>query len=116
VPEKSEESRIEQFEKAGKDIIWPDISCPYLFDLLMGMGAYTNLGMGHVPLSWQEMESWQEQNGIRLKPWELGIIRKSSAAYVHQLQVATKPDCPPPGKVVEQDQNQLAKHIKGILR
>jgi hypothetical protein len=116
VPEKSEESRIEQYEAAGKEIIWPDLSCPYLFDLLMSMGAYTNLGMGHVPLSWQEMESWQEQNGIELKPWELGIIRRSSAAYVQQLQVSTKPDCPPPGKVVEQDQKELAKRIKGILR
>jgi hypothetical protein len=116
VPEKSEESRIEQYEAAGKDIIWPELSCPYLFDLLMSMGAYTNLGMGHVPLSWQEIKSWQEQNGIELKPWELGIIRRSSAAYVQQIQDSMKPECPPPGKVVEQDPNRLAKHIKGILR
>lgn len=116
MPEKAEESRIEQFERAGRDIIWPDLSCPYLFDLLLNMGAYTNLGMGHVPLSWQEIDSWQKQNGIELKPWELSIIRRSSAAYVQQLQLATKPDCPPPGKVVEQDPAQLAKHIKGILR
>ena len=72
--------------------------------------------MGLVPLSWQELESWQKQQGITLSPWELSIIRKASAVYVEQHHISTKVDCPPPGKVVEQDQKKLAQHIKGILR
>lgn len=82
----------------------------------MSAGACLNTGMGQVPLSWQELESWQRQNGINLKPWELSIIRRASAVYVEQLQLSAKADCPPPGKVVEQDQKKLAQHIKGILR
>lgn len=80
------------------------------------MGACSNFGMGQVPLSWQEIESWQRQQGITLRPWELSIIRQASVVYVEQLQLSRKADCPPPGKVVEQDQKKLAQHIKSILR
>jgi hypothetical protein len=82
----------------------------------MSAGAYLTMGMGAVPLSWQELESWQKQQGFNLNPWELSIIRKASAAYVDQMQLSSKVDCPPPGKVVEQDPKKLAQHIKGILR
>ena len=96
--------------------MWPDLTCRYLFDYLMSAGACMNTGMGQAPFSWQELESWQEQNGFTLKPWELSIIRKASAVYVEQVHLSSKIDCPPPGKVVEQDQSKLAQHIKGILR
>jgi hypothetical protein len=82
----------------------------------MSAGACMNTGMGQAPFSWQELASWQEQNGFTLKPWELSIIRKASAVYVEQVHLSSKIDCPPPGKVVEQDQSKLAQHIKGILR
>lgn len=94
----------------------PDISCPYLFNYLMACGPCGSNGMGQVPISWQELESWQKQQGIVLKPWELSIIRRASTVYVEQSQVSGKADCPPPGKVVEQDPKKLAQHIKGILR
>lgn len=80
------------------------------------IGACMNTGMEQVPLSWQEIESWQNQHGFNLNPWELSIIRRASVAYVNQLRESRKADCPPPGKVVEQDQKELARHIKGILR
>lgn len=82
----------------------------------MNMGACSHTGMGQAPLSWQEIEAWQVLNGISLKPWELSIIRKASAVYVEQSQLSGKVDCPPPGKVVEQEPEKLAKHIKSILR
>ena len=96
--------------------MWPELRCEYLFHYLMSAGACINTGMGLVPLSWQELESWQKQQGITLSPWELSIIRQASAVYVEQHHISTKVDCPPPGKVVEQDQKKLAQHIKGILR
>jgi len=82
----------------------------------MSAGACVNTGMGQVPLSWQELESWQKQQGFALNPWELSIIRKASSVYVEQLQLSSKADCPPPSKVIEQDPKKLAQHIKGILR
>lgn len=116
VPDKQEGSRIEQYLEAGREIIWPDITCRYLFDYLMQVGPCQVNGMGQVAIGWQELESWQKQQGLVLNPWELSIIRKASAAYAEQAHLSSKPDCPPPGKVVDQDPKDLAKHIKGILR
>lgn len=83
---------------------------------MISAGAYSNTGMGQVPLSWQDIESWQKQHGFNLNPWELSIIRRASTVYVEQSQAAVKADCPPPGKVVEQDPKKLAQRIKSILR
>lgn len=116
IPEKQEQTRFEQLISSEKEVLLPDLSCPYLFKFLMSMGASSSTGMGQIPLSWQEIESWQNQHGILLKPWELSIIRKASAIYVEQVQLAAKADCPPPGKVVEQEPDKLAQHIKSILR
>lgn len=116
VPEKAEKSRIESFQEAGTEIRWPELSCQYLFDLLMSAGAYTNFGIGNVPLTWSDLEAWQRQQGLSLKPWELSIIRRASATYVQEMQTAVKPDAPPPGRVVEQDPNKTAQRIKSILR
>jgi len=116
VPEKQETSRFEKLISEEKEIILPEITCSYLFEFLMSIGACTHSGMGQVPLSWQEIESWQNQHGISLKPWELSIIRKASAIYVEQVQLSGKPDCPPPGRVIEQEPEKLANHIKSILR
>lgn len=82
----------------------------------MQVGPCQNTGMGLVPIGWQELYAWQKQQGLVLNPWELGIIRKGSSAYAEQAQLSGKIDCPPPGKVITQDPDKLAKHIKGILR
>lgn len=116
IPEKKEQTRFEQLISEEKEVLFPYLNCEYLFEFLMSMGAVSHSGMGIAPLSWQEIESWQTQHGILLKPWELSIIRKASAIYVEQVQLAGKADCPPPGKVVEQEPDKLAQHIKGILR
>lgn len=116
MPDKQTEARIEKYNESGEEVVWPELTCIYLFNYLMMIGPATNTGMGQAVISWQELESWQKQNGVSLNPWELSIIRKASAAYVHQSQVSTDVNCPPPGKVVEKDQNKLAQHIKSILR
>jgi hypothetical protein len=72
--------------------------------------------MGLVPLSWQEIESWQRLNNIEFMPWELKVLKAASAAYAHQASISSKADCPPPNKPVEVDQMKLAKHIKNLLR
>lgn len=72
--------------------------------------------MGMEPLGWQELESWQRQNGITLNPLELSIIRKASTIYVDQVQLSGKADCPPPIRLFEHDPNKFTDHIKSILR
>jgi hypothetical protein len=73
-------------------------------------------GMGLIPLTWQEISAWQESSGISLATWEANAIRRASKEYARQVSISDKPDCPPPGKVIEQDPEKAAKHIRSILR
>jgi hypothetical protein len=94
----------------------PEMGCPYLFQYLLDAGVFLNTGMGRVPLTWQELESFQKQQGIELSPFELDVIRMASSAFVHQSEAATNPNCPPPLRMVEHDPIKLANQIKSILR
>lgn len=116
VPEKQEESRLDVFIEQGEDVIWPEVSAMYLVHYLMEIGPCSSNGMGLIPVSWQEIQAWQEQQGLSLNAWELKIIRMASGAYANQANISSKPDCPPPDKVIEKDPLKLAKHIKDILR
>lgn len=116
MPEGAEVSRREKFEADGAEILWPEVDLFYLVNYLWEAGPCLYGGMGPVPLSWQELQSWQEQTGTVLQPWELTIIKAASRAYAEQISISGKADCPPPNRVVEHDPEKLAKHIKSILR
>jgi hypothetical protein len=88
----------------------------YLVNFFRELGSCLQTGMGLVPLTWQEIESWQRQNGIELKVWEVKALKLASIAHVSQVALSADPNCPPPNRPVERDQEQLAKHIKSILR
>jgi hypothetical protein len=72
--------------------------------------------MSLVPFTWQEIESWQRQNGIELKVWEVKALKLASSAHVSQVAISADPNCPAPNRPVEHDPLKLAKHIKSILR
>jgi hypothetical protein len=116
VPEKSDQTRFEQYQEEGKVIAWPELRCSYLADILFEIGPCLHGGMGLSPLTWQEINAWQETSGIRLAMWEATAIRRASKEYARQVSISDKPDCPAPGKVVEQEPEKLAKHIRSILR
>lgn len=116
MPEKQEESRLEMLIEQGAEILWPEVTAKYLIQYLMDIGPCNNNGMGLIPVSWQEIQAWQQQNGVTLNAWELKIIKMASSAYANQANISDKPDCPPPDRVVEKDPLKLKKHIKDILR
>lgn len=53
-------------------------------------------GMGPVPLTHSELQSWQDQVGIELQPWELQLLRRLSKEYVAESGNATDRGCPAP--------------------
>jgi hypothetical protein len=112
----SDESRLERIKRAGDEVMWPELPAAYLFDLLFEVGPFMNTGMGTLPLTWLEINAWKDAIGFDLQPWEARILKSSSAEYVAQMNLASKPNCPPPGKVVDKDPEQVAKHIKNTLR
>lgn len=116
MPDKQEQSRYEKYLERGVAIVIPELTLTYLFEYLMRIGPCIYSSMGQEPLNWTDLESWQNQHGITLSPFELSIIRKASVIYVEQIQLSKKPDCVPPVKMVEQETEKFVNHIKSILR
>lgn len=112
-PEKQEKSRYERFIDDGIGFNLPEMKCSYLFEYLLKIGAISYSGK---PLSWQDLDAWVNLTGIQLNVWELEVIYQASAIYANQMQLSKKVDAPMPERIIEQDQQKLAKHIKSILR
>ena len=88
--------------------------------LFHSAGTATQTGMGLVPLSWQEIESWVVCNGLEesVTPWELSVVRKMSEAYASEYAQASSPSRPMPYRgVVEEDidRDAIAAKVKNVL-
>jgi hypothetical protein len=116
VPDKKDESRLDTFQREEKVIYLPEVTAMYLINYLFEVGPCSQDGMGMAPISWQELESWQRQTGIELQQWELLALKIASKEYVSQTNISHKADCPPPGKILEQEPHKVASHIKNVLR
>lgn len=68
-------------------------------------------GAGLVPLTWQEIQAWQQAYGIELDALELEAVKTLSNAYAGQFERSRKKDCPPPWVDPEQI-NRDAVHEK----
>lgn len=60
----------------------------------MEVGPCEAVGMGVGTVSWQSLDLWNK--GYGLSQWELRAIRLLSSAYVGQLRISDKADCPAP--------------------
>lgn len=68
----------------------------HILDYLWDVGPAMAGGMGPSPLTCGELQSWQDQMGIELQPWELQLLRRLSKDYVGESSRATERDCPAP--------------------
>lgn len=68
----------------------------HVLGYLYEVGPVMPTGMGPVPVTHQELESWQNLTGIELHPWETRFLRALSREYRTQAQTSEKADCPPP--------------------
>lgn len=51
---------------------------------------------GITPLSWTEIESWKNSTRRDLSPWEIGVLRDMSRAYVNEYHAGTDKNRPQP--------------------
>lgn len=51
---------------------------------------------GDQVLTHGELKNYQENEGIRLTPWECATLRSMSGAYLSESHRARDRDCPPP--------------------
>lgn len=92
------ESRFEQMQREGvMRLPLPRIEQGhYLIEHLMEVGPTTSTGMGPTPITWSEMQAWQQQRGIELQPWEASLLRGLSRDYASEMARAASIDCPAP--------------------
>lgn len=79
----------------------------YLLDYLLEVGPATGTGMGAVPVSYQELQAWQEQTGLALWPWEVQTLRRLSREYVSETHAAASPAAKAPW-VPDEETNRQA--------
>ncbi len=90
-------SRLQTITEAGTTPALPDAGAAgHLSAYLFECGPVAYGAMGAIPLSWHDIHAWQQAVGIDLAAWEARALRRLSADYLHQSQLAEEPDCPAP--------------------
>jgi hypothetical protein len=89
-------SRIDRMKKDGIAPAMPPCPAPHIIARLIEIGITENSGMGPAPLSWREIQAWQQNVSVRLAPWEARLIRSLSLTYLGQLGRAESESCPAP--------------------
>lgn len=84
----------------------PDIESEYGAGFIIGLlhesGLMSSNGMGPVPLSWVDIESWVRCVEYDLPIWIKLLIRTLSEEYVHELLEARSVDRQPPYEEIAQ--------------
>ena len=126
-PEGSKKTRLATFKSADENhpsLRLPEIeqehAAGYLIGLLHEAGLMSSNGMGPVPLSWSEIESWIRCTELDLSLWERLTIKNLSEEYVGELSQATAKDRPAPFRHVEDeeeiDRSAVENKILSVLR
>lgn len=114
-------TRLEGFRAQQKDYQpdMPPAEATYLLDHLLEVGPVSSSGMGAFALTFQELQSWQEQIGLCLQPWEVRMLRQLSRDYLNESHEAEKRDRPAPwtpAEISEAQRTALSKHIQESMR
>lgn len=91
----------------------------YIVGLLQEAGLVSNGGMGVVPLTWSEIESWHRFTQLDLSIWERLMIRTLSEEYASELHRASAKDAPAPYVHVNEvqiDRKAVANKIMNVFR
>lgn len=91
VPEGEKISRSEKLlqQNTELELSLPHCRAEYLVLLFYELGICEQGDNGSKVLSWKEINAWQESMNRKLTPWEIGLLRDMSKAYVSELYAAT---------------------------
>lgn len=92
-------SRLDRLKKDGVPAQFPPNPAPHITGRLVEIGLVQAGAGGAIPLSWLEIEAWQNNACIRLEPWEARLIHTLSTAYVAEGKRAEFENTPSPWKV-----------------
>lgn len=71
----------------------------HIWTYLLEVGPVNSNGMGPVPISYDEIQSWLDISGVELSRWEVAVLRKCSFAWMSAQYEAKKPDAVAPWDV-----------------
>lgn len=95
-------------KKDGIPVLMPPNPAPAMINRLLEIGLTEAAGMGAVPLSWREIDSWCHRTSVNLPPWEARLLRQLSVEYLAEGRRAESENCPPPWRAeVTQREREL---------
>lgn len=63
----------------------------YLLDIWRDLGRFGNNGMGLIPISFQDIQSYSQMMADDLEPWEVRTILDCSQAFLWGLRLGENP-------------------------
>lgn len=123
-PEGSKKSRLASFREEDAEhplLELPDLNyehaASYVIGLLHEAGLMSSNGMGPVPLSWVEIESWVRCTDRELPLWEKLAVKTLSEEYVSELVQAKDKTRPAPYTKAQErvDREVVSAKIFSIL-
>ena len=95
--EGAEVSRREALLSAGVDEpSMPPCDALHIVGYLFDMGPVSAGGMSGAPLTYLEIQAWQQCSGVELDAWEARTLRRLSGEYLSESARAVKRDCKAP--------------------
>lgn len=111
-------TRMESLQAKG---LTPDIPDPglasYLAGYLFEVGPVAHGGMGAAPISFTELQAWQQATGVDLTPWECKALRRLSFDHIAAGQDAQDEDSPAPyaAPITEDRRSHVADAVRNIF-
>ena len=121
VPEKQERSRYEKYKDSAPQMIeLPKIRRgSYLIEYLLEIGPALSTGHGVAPISYQDIQAFQNVSGLTLSPWEAETLRMLSREYVNEYHAARDPARVPPVQklgTIEQRRAAVVASMKAFAK
>lgn len=102
-------------DERGITIEMPDVTdCEDLLDWLSQLG-YANRGMGGLePLTYVDVQTWDEVNESDLASWMKVLLVTMSREYCHQASISSDPKCNAPYvMVISEDDRAIMRERTG---
>lgn len=91
------QSRKEILIANDYDVDMPHVDVgQYILDYLWELGPTAGNGFGVVAIGHEAIRAWQDNVGLCLEAWEVRLLRRLSAAYAEEYNLAAEPDRPAP--------------------
>ena len=110
-------SRLDTFRAGGVEPALPELTTPYMVDMLLEAGPAGHGAMGPTPLTWGEIGEWQRQTFQCLLAWEVRTLRAMSVAYLAEPHAAEAVDQPPPWRAIAApvDREANERQLRAVL-